>query len=174
LEPRKKSKKNRKSTNFPPEYLQTLNKLFAKAFKKNLSGFPIYVEGRILSDEVLLSVGFKPDSKGLSQINFEASVDHNGTDVFTQVGLSVDAISSMMEHYFKTGQKEDLPKIWTPFPIGKEKVYLQISARNTQLEKEADLLLGIDPNDALHKEHEPDDEDPLLLDEDDDPSETKH
>jgi hypothetical protein len=159
MEPRKKSKKSRKSTSVPPEYLKTIQKLFTDAFKKELGTKPLFLEGRILSDEILLSIGFKTDPKRLTQINFEASIDHQGSDVFQRMGICVDALSSMMEHYFKTGDKEELPVYWTEFDVGKDKVFLQISARNTELENEANRLLGEDPNDALYKVHGPDDED---------------
>ncbi|MGE3974220.1 MAG: hypothetical protein AB7F59_06820 [Bdellovibrionales bacterium] len=173
MEPRKKSQKKRTSTNFPPDYLKSIQKLFTDAFKKHLTGKALYLEGRILSDEILLSVGFKPDPKGLVQINFEASIDHSGADVFPQVGVCVDAISAMMEHYFKTGEKEDLPKLWQEYPVGKNKVFLQVSARNTDLENEANRLLGIETNDALVKVHESEEELEDALDESEDPK-TRH
>src|ERR1041385_6304657 len=136
MDPRKKTSVPRKSTNLPKEFLDNVTAVFSKAFKKELKGRPVIVEGRMYPDEILLSVGFKEAAEALRQTNFEASIDHKNKDVLKKLNLCVDAISSMMEQYFAADGDLDFPRQWQPFPIEKETIYLQSSARNSELEAE--------------------------------------
>lgn len=143
MDTRKKSKVPRKSTNLPKEFLDNVKQVFSKGFKKQLKTRAIIVEGRIYPDEILLSIGFKESEKSLKQTNFEASMDNvNNKDIIKKLEVCVDAISSMMSQYFEANEDLDLPKQWQPFPFEGQTVYLQSSGRNTELEAEANKLLG--------------------------------
>ncbi len=149
MEPRRKTNKKVKSTSLPVEYVKNIKDVFSKAFKTRLGKREIYVEGRMFPTELILCVGYKPDPKGLRQINFEASIDHTGKDVFEKLGVCIDALSSMMDQYLESDESDELPVEWTSFDFEKQKIYLRTSGRNTNLENEANKLLGVDPNDVL-------------------------
>ncbi|HEX4924577.1 MAG TPA: hypothetical protein VFV50_10840 [Bdellovibrionales bacterium] len=149
MDPRKKSRSPRKSTSLPKEFLDNVKDVFTKTFKKQLKGRAIIVEGRIYPDEVLLSVGYKESPKALRQTNFEASVDSNGKDVLKKLELCVDGISSMMSQYFEADEDLDLPRNWKAFPFEKDTIFLQYSGRNTELEAEANKILGLKRGDEL-------------------------
>jgi hypothetical protein len=172
MDPRKKSNQPRKSTNLPKEFLDNVRQVFTQGFKKQLKNRPLFVEGRIYTDEILLSVGFRESEKALRQTNFEASIDSNGKDVLKKLETCVDAISSMMSQFFEADEELDLPRKWQGFPFEKETIYLQYSGRNTELEAEANKLLGLKTGDELLIDESEDLLDDDLEDEptDDDPS----
>jgi len=137
------------STNFPPDYIKEIKTVFQKAFVKKLQKRTLFVEGRIQKERAILSVGFKPEPKALKQINFEASISHKTNDLFKMVGICVDAISSMMDHYFEQDSSNGLPTIWTEFEFDGQKLLLQVSGVNTELENKANRILGLPRTDAL-------------------------
>lgn len=158
MEPRRKTNKKIRSTNLPPEYLKNIEELFNKAFQRQLKGRKVLVEGRMFPQELILSVGYLPDPKGLRQVNFEASIDHSAKDVFEKLGVAVDAISSLMDQYMESEEALELPLEWTAYDFEKTKVFLRTNGRNTQLESEANKLLGTDTNEAFYSEGEDDTE----------------
>jgi hypothetical protein len=182
MDPRKKASRPGKSTNLPKEFMDNVKVVFAQAFKKQLKGKPLLVEGRIYPDEILLSVGFKEEAKALRQTNFEASIDHNGKDVLKKLNLCVDAISSMMLQFFDADGDIDLPKQWSPFKFENDTIHLQSTGRNTELEAEANKILGLKSEDELLIDEaeeralagESPDEEEDLPEVDEDPGETTH
>src|SRR4051812_22287578 len=152
MEPRRKTNKKVRSTSLPPEYLKNVKDVFVKAFQKRLGKREIFVEGRLFPEELILCVGYLPDPKGLRQTNFEASIDHASKDVFAKLGITIDAIAGMMDQYLESGETMELPLEWKQYDFDKTKVYLRTSGRNTNLESEANKILGVDPNDALYVE----------------------
>ncbi len=150
MDTRKKSKGPRTSTNLPKEFLDNVRQVFTKGFKKQLKERPLYVEGRIYPDEILLSIGYKDSAKSLKQTNFEASMDNvNNKDIIKKLEACVDAISSMMMQWFEANEDLDLPRQWTAFQLDGQTVHLQYSGRNTELEAEANKLLGQKTDDEL-------------------------
>lgn len=163
MEPRLKSAKARPSTSLPQEYVSNIRELFEQNFKQQLNGRKVLVEGRLYKDELLLSVGFLPEPGSIRQINFEASMDHSGKNIERKLSVCVDALASMMSQYFENEdsqedteepQEIDFPLNWTEYDFEKEKIWLQVSRRNTDLENEANRLLGLDSNDSLYSEGE--------------------
>ena len=156
MEPRRKTNKKNRSTSLPAEYVKNIKDVFTKAFQKRLGKREIFVEGRMFPEELILCVGYLPDPNGLRQTNFEASIDHKSKDIVEKMGVCIDAISSMMDQYLESGEEMELPREWTEFDFEKHKVYLRTSARNSNLENEANKILGIDSNDALYSEGDED------------------
>ena len=153
MDPRRRANRKTKSTNLPVEYLKNIKEVFEKAFIKDLNQRPIIVEGRLYPDELALSVGFKLEKEGLRQQNFEASIDYKGTnEIVKKVNACVDAISSMVEQYFEHKGELEFPLQWTKYKFENEEIHLRSSTRNTELENEANRLLGIDANEALYSE----------------------
>lgn len=150
MEPRKSVVGPLQSTSVPQDFLSQVREALQEAFGDRLKDRKLYLEGRIFPTEIILSVGLKPDPKGLRQINFEASADYTVKNLMEQMGLCADAISSMLEQYLDADGDIEFPLIWTKFEINKKAVYLQTSGRNTELEAAADRILGVDPNKQLY------------------------
>jgi hypothetical protein len=153
MEPRRKTNKKVRSTSLPAEYVKSIKDVLKKAFQKKLGKREIFVEGRMFPEELILCVGYVPDAAGLRQINFEASIDHKTKDLVDKMGVCLDAISSMMDQHLDDEDME-LPIEWTEYDFEKKKVFLRSTSRNTNLENEANKILGVDPNDALYIEGE--------------------
>lgn len=146
MNPRKKESK--KWSSLPPELTGQIQSLFEENFKSQLEGKNLKVSGRIYPTEVLMRVGI--NNKGeLRFLNFEVSVDHSTEkqNTLPQIHLAVDAIASLMLEYFDNGEDHEMPYAWQEYPFEKQKIWLQFSSENSDLEAEADKLLGLDDND---------------------------
>jgi len=140
-------------TEFPSDYLKVVEDNMREKFAPHVKDCDVIVEGRIYAEELSLRLGILP--KGLlRQVNFEASISYDkGTeDVKERIEACLNAASSMMEQYYKTGGDLAIPMSWKPFDFDKFKVYLRHTTVNSTLEKEADLLLGL-TDDSLFQEH---------------------
>ncbi|AGH95500.1 hypothetical protein [Pseudobdellovibrio exovorus] len=167
MNPRKKESK--KWSSLPPELTGQIQSLFEENFKSQLEGKNLKVEGRIYPTEVLMRVGINVKGE-LRFLNFEVSVDHSTEkqNTLPQIHLAVDAIASLMLEYFDNGEDHEMPYTWQEYPFEKQKIWLQFSSVNSDLEAEADKLLGLDDNDeSLLKETEEDLEAYGLLDDED-------
>ncbi len=168
MKPRLSSSK--KWTAFPPEFIQQIETVFRENFSKELQKAQLFVEGRIYSQEILVRIGYLETGR-LKQANFEVSVEYssNKSDAIERINDAVDAAASLMVEYFEgadeEGQEADLPLIWKEVPFNNRKLHIQFSTVNTNLEAQADALLGIkDP--SLVKEEETEVEDVLGEEED--------
>lgn len=152
MKPRLKSSK--KWTSFPIELTEQIQSIFQENFEKKLEEGKFIVEGRIYPEEVLFRVGFSPSGR-LFQANFEASAQYSEVE-HTQdaIDLCLDATASMMEEYYASNERIDLPRNWGEYLFDKKKIYLQFSTINTTLESEADRLLGIDNSGLVIEEPE--------------------
>lgn len=163
MNPRKKESK--KWSALPSELVGQVQGLFEENFKPQLEGKNLKVEGRIYPTEVLMRVGI--NNKGeLRYLNFEVSVDHSTEkqNTLSQIHLAVDAIASLMLEYFDNGEDHEMPHVWQEYPFEKQKIWLQFTSVNSDLEAEANKLLGLDEDDSLLQETEEDLEAYGLLD----------
>ncbi|MNT30121.1 hypothetical protein D3C72_1659000 [compost metagenome] len=80
-------------------------------------------------------------------------------DAVERIHNCVDAAASMMLEYFDNPEEADFPYVWKEYPFQGKKVYLQFSTENSNLEAEANRLLGVNEEDLLIEEE--DDEDAL-------------
>jgi hypothetical protein len=138
---------SKKWTTLPLEFAQKVRGVFAQNFKAEAEVGEFHVEGRIYASEVLVRIGYLENGR-LRQMNFEASADFSAEAVnaVEKIYLCVDAIASLMEEAFQKQALEedfDFPLHWRPYDFENSKVYLQYSTINTQLEAEADRLLGL-------------------------------
>lgn len=133
---------SKKWTPFPLELSEQINSIFSENFQKQVGAGQIIVEGRIYPEELLFRVGFLPSGR-LFQANFEASICYIPFEnIQKAIDLCLDATASMMEQYYESNERIDLPRHWSEFIFDKQKIYLQFSSTNTSLEAEADRLLG--------------------------------
>lgn len=184
MQPRLKTSK--KWTAFPKEYQDQIEKVFHENFSEQLGQNKLIIEGRIYPEEVLLRVGIGEKGR-LTQANFEVSMayDAKKKDAVERIHNCIDAAASMMMDYFDADTDVEFPRVWQEYPFQGHKIYLQYTTVNTDLEAQADALLGEDSEalvteeeneDALSRAHideelsdSPDDED--FPDEEDDEDE---
>lgn len=154
MQPRLKTSK--KWTAFPKEYVEQIQTVFHKNFSAQLTGKKLIIEGRIYPSEILLRVGIS--EKGhLRQANFEVSMDYGAKekDAIERIHNCIDAAASMMMDYFepKSEGEVEFPRTWQEYPFQGKKLFLQFTTENSDLEAQANALLGED-TDALVLEEE--------------------
>lgn len=160
MNPRLKSSK--KWTAFPKEYLAQIQAVFKENFAAHLEDAELVIEGRIYQQEIALRVGYHEKGR-LAQANFEVSMNYSQEekDAVDRINNCVDAAASMMLEYFENDGEVDYPYVWKEYPFQGHKLYLQYSTENSNLEAEANRLLGL-ANEALLAE-EDDSEDALAI-----------
>ncbi len=136
-------KTSKKWTAFPKEYLSQIEEVFTSTFKKQLHGSQLIVEGRIYTEEILLRVGVREKGR-LAQSNFEVSMNYSPKtkDAVERIHDCIDAAASMMNDFFGSPEETDFPRSWQEFEFNKRPLYLQFSTENSDLEAQADALLG--------------------------------
>lgn len=151
--PRKKQSK--KWTAIPSEFLNQIKTVFEENFKGHLSDKTIKVMGRIYPTEILLRIGINRKGE-LRYNNFEVSLDHSQAkqDTVAQIHLAVDALGSLVFDYFENEEDHELPYVWQEHPFENQKIWLQYTSENPDLEAEANKLLGVDEGTLLNDEPE--------------------
>ncbi|MES2857441.1 MAG: hypothetical protein V4692_16335 [Bdellovibrionota bacterium] len=160
-----------KWTEIPKEFLAKVVTVFNNQFVAEAKDGEFIADGRIYPEEVVLRVGFLEKGR-IKQINFEASMDIRGLSPETALAADeeaelkaeqsktmdrlftcLDALGSLMEEYFQIGDVEemDVPLRWKESEFEGETVYLQYSTVNTQLEAEADRILGLLADDLVQE-----------------------
>ncbi len=166
MKPRLKSSK--KWTPVPQDVIIQIQELFKENFHNELQNMKIIAEGKIYPEEILLRVGHIEEGR-LTQYNFEVSMPYQLTkedSALIALTTCVDAIGSLMAEYFDKGEEaEELPYSWTESLFDGKKIWIQHSAENSNLEKEANQLLGLDEKKLLYEEES--EEDVELMAEDD-------
>lgn len=155
MQPRLKTSK--KWTHFPKEYVEQIQTVFSENFLEQLADNKLVIEGRIYPAEVLLRVGIHKKGQ-LRQANFEVSMDYNPKekDALERIHNCIDAAASMMADYFELEEEADFPRTWQEFPFQGKKIFLQFTTENSDLEAQANALLG-ENTEALVLEIESDD-----------------
>lgn len=138
-------------TSLPEEFHQQICDIFNETFSGSF-----VVESQIYPKEILLRIGHIKEDR-IAQKNFEASMEYNGEteDVKTCIYLAVDLIGSLMEEYLKPrGIEEDFDfsTTWQEYMADEKIIFMKTSNVNTQLEKEANLLLGASAHEGLFQE----------------------
>lgn len=155
-------KTSKKWTAFPTDYIRQIEQAFLENFSAELQNAKLVVQGRIYPAEIMLRVGFLEKGR-LAQNNFEVSLNlgKDKNAIMDKIHLAIDAIGSLMNEYFESDGSMDLPRIWKEFEFNKTKLYVQFSGENTDLEQEANKILGVAGDDLLN-DAEDDDAEPEL------------
>ncbi|MFV8250195.1 hypothetical protein [Bdellovibrio bacteriovorus] len=158
--PRLKSSK--KWTSFPKEYSDQIQAVFKENFAQYLDNAELIIEGRIYQEEIVLRVGYLEEGR-LAQANFEVSMSYSQEqqDAVSRIHNCVDAAASMMLEFLENEGEVDFPYNWKEVPFQGKKVYLKFSTENSNLEAEANKLLGLSEDEMLHDTNEDEDEDAL-------------
>lgn len=156
MQPRLKTSK--KWTAFPKEYQEQIESVFHENFSDLLGSNKLVIEGRIYPAEVMLRVGLAQPGR-LSQANFEASMDYDPEkkDAVDRIHNCIDATASMMMDYFENDGEAEFPRTWAEYPFNGKKVFLQFTTENTDLEAQANALLGADEDSLVLEEDENED-----------------
>jgi hypothetical protein len=139
-----------KWTPLPKELLQQIRTVFADSFKAHVGTGRIDADGRIYPGEILVKVGFKPSS-GLRQSHWEISMEYkaNKDNVLKLLHLAVDAAASLLEQTFAAEDDGEFPRLWDEIEFEGRKIYVQYTTENSELEAEANRLLGLKDGDEL-------------------------
>lgn len=138
-----------KWTPLPAELTQQIQDLFTENFSTYANEGHFFVEGRIYLKEVLLGVGYRPHQQ-LKQTNFEISIEYNRNkdNMLQMIHLAVDCAASLMDQYF-TAENPDFPVSWQSVDFMDRPIYWQYTSVNTELEAQADRLLGENTEEGL-------------------------
>lgn len=150
MEPRLKTSK--KWTGFPKDYLKQIIDACGQNFSPQAKKGKFHADGRIYPGEILLQVGYL-ESGRLKQANFEASIEYETRkdDVLKLIHLAIDACASLLAEYFEE-EETDFPREWKVFLIESREVYLRHTTDNTDLDAEADRLLGEEDSSLVQEE----------------------
>ncbi len=148
-----RTNKASKSTKLPAEFSNQIIEVFNEHFKKQLQGQPVLVDSLLTGNEVVVRVGYNPKGMKLRQHNFEVSLDYDqkpATNLVSSVHLAIDALANILqEHIEKPDQ--DFSPTWTAMTLEKREFFYRYTAENSDLEKQANDLLGIDDQEPLVK-----------------------
>lgn len=132
-----------KWTALPKELVDQVRQIFKEAFTEKLSQAKLIVEGRIYPEELLLRVGYLRTNT-IRQANFEVSIAFNPKkqNALKEIHFAIDIAASMMDEYFNQDSINEFPLHWQKFEAQGKEAYIQVSTMNTELEAQADALLG--------------------------------
>jgi hypothetical protein len=157
MEPRLSSSK--KWTPLPTELRALITELLAETFSgpahQKLGPGRWIVEGQIFEKEMLLRIGYLPQG-GLKQNNFEISIEHLKKPMEV-VHTALDAAAALFNEFLaaqapmtedgeldeKFEENMDLPRHWKKFVFSGVEVWMQHSTVNSDLEAQANALLGL-------------------------------
>lgn len=142
MEPRLKTSK--KWTALPKELIEQIRGVFKENFKQETKGSTIELEGRIYPEELLFFIGVH-EGKRLKQNNFEISIPYkqNKDNVMKLVHLGMDAAAALFTQLFENEDDDEFPRIWQEVQFEGRQIFVQYTTVNSELEKEANRILGL-------------------------------
>jgi hypothetical protein len=151
MSPRRPSSK--KWTAFPKEFSDNVHAVFKDSFGAKIGDATLILDGRIYPEELALRVGIREKGR-LKQANFETSVDYEADkpETLDRIHDLVDVCASMMMEYLETDGEVEFPFAWKEYPFKGKSIYLQYNGENSELEEQANALLGISGEALLHEE----------------------
>ncbi len=154
MQPRLKVSK--KWTAIPKELATQIKQVFKQSFQAQMGGGSVYADGRIYPSEILMRVGFKPAGGGLKQFNWDISIEYkrDKDNVMKLLTMAVDVAGSLFEQFFEAENDHDFPRIWAEVDFEGKKLFVQYHTENTELETEANKLLGLEPGEEMLAEGE--------------------
>jgi hypothetical protein len=157
MTPRLKSSKT--WTSLPKEYLTKIQEVFTAGFKAQAKRGQFLADGRIYATELLVRIGYLENGH-LAQANFEISLEYNPQkdNVLDLTYLAIDAAASLMEGHFEGGDPANYPQQWQAEKLDKHEIFYRYSSTNTQLENQADQLLGKSQDHLVQGDTDDDDE----------------
>ncbi len=169
MQPRLKTSK--KWSPFPKELALQIEGVIRENFGSELGSLKLVIEGRIYGQEIVLRLGLR-EKDSIRQTNFEVSVDYVIAEgkVLESIHLALDGAGAMLEEFLKDGEAVRFPKTWLEQKFHDQQIFIQSSAVNTDLEAEADRLLGLSEG-LLNAEEDESEDPPSEADRDERPGE---
>jgi hypothetical protein len=135
---------SRKWTPLPDELVKQIRSVFRQNFKEQIGAATVEVEGSIFPGEILVCVGIR-HPKELKQSGFGVSIAYsrNKDNVIKLLHLAVDAVASLFEQLFSAETDHDFPRVWEEVQFEGRSIFVQYTTENTELEHEADRILGV-------------------------------
>jgi hypothetical protein len=145
VEPRLKT--STKWTALPKDFLAQIRSALKENFANQIGKGTVQVDGRIYPEEVLIRVGFAEPGR-LKQSHWDVSISYkkDKDNVLKMLHLAVDAAASLFDQIF-TSPDDDFPRIWQEIDFEGRKLHIQYTTENSQLEDEADRILGLKKDD---------------------------
>ncbi len=140
---------SRKWSPLPKELMQQVRAVFEETFEQHLSKGSLVAEGRIYPEEILVMVGYRAKD-ALKQSSFEVSIAYkkDKDNVLKLIHIAVDAAGSLLDQLFNSETDEEFPTIWTEVDFEGRQIFVQYTTVNSELEAEADKLLGLKEGDV--------------------------
>ncbi len=141
MEPRLKT--SQKWTALPGEIVKQIREVFTQAFPEAVKKGRFLVESRIYKEELLVRVGYNENGR-LKQHNFEVSIGYkpDKDNMVKMVHLGIDVCATLFAELFTEDSDSEFPRLWTEFEVEGRTLFVQYSGINSDLEKQADELLG--------------------------------
>jgi hypothetical protein len=132
-----------------------MKSVFLEGFGAQLGKATIEVEGRIYPSELLLGLGFSRSNQ-LKQPNFEISLtyDPKRDNVLKLMHTLFDAMGALFDQYFQLPDDAGFPRLWEEMDFEGRKLFVQYSTKNSELESEANKLLGVSKEGLLKEDDE--------------------
>lgn len=139
-----------------------------KAIEKELFQYSnngqIILNGRIFSDEIVLSLGFLAKNS-IRQVNFVVSADiepspeEENPPFLLTIEKGLHFLQLCLLDYFERKEElvEDFPKVWHKVQFNDETLFVRIDPTNSELESEANKILGL-KEDTLYNDSDEDDD----------------
>jgi hypothetical protein len=142
MEPRLST--SRKWTPLPEELVKQIRSVFKQNFKEQIGSGTIEAHGKIYPEEILIGVGIK-QTGSLRHNNWEISIAYKQSkdNVLKLLHTAIDAAASLFEQFFAAEDDADFPRKWEEVDFEGRKIFVQYTTANSELESEADKLLGI-------------------------------
>lgn len=146
-EPEMLSPRNEENKSFsllPPELLETILEIFKDTFQEESTKGDFFCLGQVHQGEILLRLGYV-EKGSIKQVNFDTSIDvePNEPHVTDLLDELIVGTKELFINYFKNKNLEDFSYYWNPLETSKNHaIFYKYDATNTQLEAEANKLLG--------------------------------
>jgi len=142
-----KNKNNSAFTKLPLELLETISEVFNENFEEQARSGEFVTFGQVHQSELILRVGYL--EKGtIKQVNFDTSNVASGSEaqIIASLEEMVFATKELFLDYFKNSNLENFSYHWNPLTASEKsgQVYYKLDMTNTELEKQANALLGDD------------------------------
>ncbi len=137
-----KNKRNTAYTPLPTELLTAIKNNFKEDFEKHGNKGSFFTFGRVYQGEIILRIGYVKKNS-LMQINFDTSIQtiNSKLSVIESLESLVFSTKELFIDYFKNNNLEHFSYHWNLINE-KSNVFYKFHSTNTELELQANILLG--------------------------------
>lgn len=142
---------NASFSKLPKDITEAIAEILTETFQSQSEKGTFKAQGHVYASEIVLRAGYL-ESGRISQINFDLSIKTSPQS--QQAVKDLDELTAVAKElfvsYFKSENLEDFSYTWKPYPTTSAKpIHYKYDGTNTNLENEADKLLGENQNESL-------------------------